>query len=93
LGGNYRRETHQICFCTLNSLQTIDRIDDTPTFDVVMISAPIIEQIMFDFTLDELEAADMFYNSEAYSRLSDENTKLYTKDWQAIYELFKKEFE
>jgi len=56
-------------------------------------SAPIIEQIMFDFTLDELEAADMFYNSEAYSRLSDENTKLYTKDWQAIYELFKKEFE
>ncbi len=45
----YHEETHQICFCTLNSLQTIDRVDDTPTYDIVMISEPVIEKLIVDF--------------------------------------------
>lgn len=84
-------ETHQICFCTLNSLQTIDRIDDTPTSEIIMISAPIIEQLLLDFDFDEEKATNLFFNSDIYSKLSDTETKLYKKDWTEIYELLKQE--
>lgn len=83
----YHEETHQICFCTLNSLQTIDRIDDTPTYDIVMISEPIIEKLMLDFNFDEEEATNLFFCSDTYDKLSNTQTKLYEKDWTETYKL------
>jgi hypothetical protein len=85
----FHEETHQICFCTLKSLQTIDRIDDTPTYDIVMISEPIIEKIITDFIIDIEKATNLFYNSDIFTQLSDENTQLYQKPWQEIYEILK----
>lgn len=84
-------QTHQICFCTLNSLQTIDRIDETPTYEIVMISEPIIKKLILDFDFDEEKATNLFFNSDIYSKLSDTETKLYEKDWTEIYELLKQE--
>jgi hypothetical protein len=86
-------ETHQICFCTLNSLQCIERIDDTPTFDIIMISEPVIGQLMFDHGIDEETASDKFFSSDTFVRLSDESTGLYQKPWQEIYEMLKKEID
>ena len=83
----HHEETHQICFCTLNSLQTVDRIDDMPTYDIVMISAPIIEKLIVDFNLDEEKATDLFYDSDTFNKLSDIETKLFEKDWMEIYKL------
>jgi len=83
----YHEETHQICFCTLKSLQTIDRIDDTPTYEMVMISEPIIEKLIVDFNFDEEKATNMFFNSDTYNKLSDIETKLYEKDWTETYKL------
>jgi len=84
-------ETHQICFCTLNSLQCIERIDDSPTFDIVLISEPLIEQLVIDKNIDEETATDVFYSSQTFIDLSDETTKLYTKSWREIYEMLKSE--
>jgi len=81
------RNVNQICFCTLNSLQTIDRIDDTPTYDIVMISEPIIEKLILDFDFDEEKATNFFFNSETYAKLSDIETQLYKKDWTETYKL------
>ena len=83
----YHEETHQICFCTLNSLQTIDRIDDTPTYDVVMITEPIIEKLIMDYHFDEDKASELFLNSNTYNNLSNIQTKLYEKDWTETYNL------
>ena len=83
----HHEETHQVCFCTLNSLQTIDRIDDTPTYDIVMISEPIIEKLIIDFNLDEEKATNLFFDSDICNKLSDAETKLYEKDWTYIYQL------
>ena len=83
----YHEETHQICFCTLNSLQTIDRIDDTPTYDMIMISEPIIGKLIVDFNFDEDKATNLFLNSDTYNKLSDAETKLYEKDWTETYKL------
>jgi len=84
----YHEETHQICFCTLNSLQTIDRIDDTPTYDIVIISEPIIEKLITDFNFDQEKATNLFFGSDTYDKLSDTETKLFEKDWTEIYNLF-----
>jgi len=83
----HHEETHQICFCTLNSLQTIDRIDDTPTYDIVVISEPIIEKLVEAFNVDEKKAATLFFGSNTCRELSDRETKLYEKNWTEIYEL------
>jgi len=83
----HHEETHQICFCTLNSLQTIDRIDDTPTYDIVMISEPIIEKLIIDFNFDEEKATNLLFESDTYHKLSDAETKLYETDWAGIYKL------
>jgi len=89
----HHEETHQICFCTLNSLQTIDRIDDTPTYDIVMISEPIIEKLVTDFNFDETKATNLLFNSETYNKLSDAETKLYEKDWAETYKLLLNELK
>jgi len=89
----YHEETHQICFCTLNSLQTIDRVDDTPTYEVVMISEPIIEKLIVDFNFDEEKATNLFLGSDTYAKLSDTETKLYEKNWTEIYKLLLSEIK
>jgi len=89
----FHEETHQICFCTLNSLQTIDRIDDTPTYEIVMISEPIIEKLIFDFNFDEEKATNLFFNSDTYNKLSDIETELYLKDWTETYKLLLSELK
>jgi len=89
----HHEETHQICFCTLNSLQTIDRIDDTPTYEIVMISEPIIEKLIVDFNFDEDKATNLLFNSDTYNKLSDVETKLYKQDWTETYKLLLSELK
>ncbi|NDV57730.1 DUF3990 domain-containing protein [Bacteroides sp. 519] len=89
----YHDETHQICFCTLNSLQTIDRIDDTPTYEIVMISEPIIEKLVIDFNLDGDKAANLFFDSDTYNKLCDPETKLYQKSWTETFKLLLAELD
>ena len=90
---SHHEETHQICFCTLNSLQTIDRIDDTPTYEIVMISEPIIKKLIIDFDFDEEKSTNLFFESDTYSKLSDMETKLYEKDWIETYTLLLNELK
>jgi hypothetical protein len=85
--------THQICFCTFNSLQTIDPIDNEKRLDVTMISEPLLETLMIDRNLNEVEATDLFYSSKTFSKLADETTEFYKKPWQEIYELLKQELK
>jgi hypothetical protein len=85
----YHEETHQICFCTLNSLQTLDYVNKTPRRNITNISEPLIEKLMLDKDIDELQATDIFYNSKTFIQLEDESTNLYLKPWQEICELLK----
>ena len=87
----FHEDTHQICFCTLNSLQAIERIDDSPSIDVIMLSEPIIEALMVEKNIDEKTASDIFYLSNTFAQLSDKSTGFYLKTWKEIYEFLKKE--
>jgi hypothetical protein len=87
----YHEQTHQICFCTLNSLQMLKKTSQKYTSYLVRINELIVERLMLDSQMDEIKATDLFYKSKTFEKLADETTKLYEKPWQEIYEMLKKE--
>ncbi|MDR3094202.1 MAG: DUF3990 domain-containing protein [Bacteroidales bacterium] len=89
------KDTHQICFCTACSLQMLDYIENPKdiSYEISKIGEHVLEQLMLDNNINELQATDLFYNSETFGKLAEESTKLYEKSWQEIYERLKKELE
>jgi hypothetical protein len=87
----YHEPTHQICFCTVKSLQLISKPSRKPISAIETIVEKIVIQLIEDSELDEENAINTFYNSDTFFQLSDETTKLYLKPWQEIYKLLKKE--
>jgi hypothetical protein len=58
---------------------------------IIQIDDLLVEQLMLDNQIDEMQAADLFYNSLTFTSLADETTQLYLRPWQEIYEMLKKE--
>ena len=87
--------THQICFCTVDSLLMLEIKDNSNDIDyeVSEIGGEIIKQLIFDFNFDEEKSADLFFTSETFRKLSNTATKLYKKDWTEIYKLLKQELK
>ena len=84
----YRNEpTHQICFCTSESLWALELVDEDFRFDSEDLYSLIVEAMMTDFQLAETEAARKFYRSDVFAQLSDKTTGLYLKPWQDIYQM------
>ena len=93
-----RREeepTHQICFCTADSLLMLEKKDKSSdiAYELSEIGDPLLEQLMIDYDFDEEKVQDLFYNSKTFSKLSDKSTELYLKNWAEIYDLLKKELD
>lgn len=83
--------SHQICFCTIQSLQALVQAKGKIDVDIYDIGDHIVQSLMIDCNLSELEATDRYYSSKTYGRLADESTNYYQKAWQEIYEELKKE--
>jgi hypothetical protein len=91
---SYHSPTHQICFCTVVSLQLIKRVPfNNMRLNIMHIGEPLLEALMIDNQIDEVKAADLFYNSGTFAQLENETTRLYLKPWQEIYEMLKKELK
>jgi len=89
----YHEKTHQICFCTLNSLQALNYANKTPRRNITDISEALIETLILDRNIDESQATDIFYASDTFAHLANEATDLYKKPWQEIYAMLKRELE
>ncbi|MDR0691696.1 MAG: DUF3990 domain-containing protein [Prevotellaceae bacterium] len=87
----YHEETHQLCFCTINSLQMLQKTDRKFPLYLSKITEPVMETLISEQSLDEPKVADIFFTSETFSRLSDPTTELYLEPWQEIYEMLKQE--
>jgi hypothetical protein len=90
---SYYKPTHQICLCTLKSLQMIEPSERTYYTDIKHVSRPIIEALIAEYRMAKFDASDTLYNSNVFTQLSDKTTELYLKKWEEIYELLKKELE
>jgi hypothetical protein len=90
---SYHKPTHQICFCTLKSLQMIEPLERKYITEIKHIARPIIETLVTEYGMEKIIATDCFYNSAVFTQLSDLSTKLYLSGWQEIYELLKNELK
>jgi hypothetical protein len=91
----HHEQTHQICFCTLNALQTLDKVAgrDELEWHITDIGEPLIEKLMLDDGIDEVTASERFFLSETFARLADESTGLHLRPWEEIYDLLRKELK
>jgi len=86
----HREDTHQICFCTTESLSAIKLIENTGFSEMEEI-AKLVVTALTESGIDQLTAINLFYNSNTFMQLSNTNTGFYFKSWQEIYQIFKAE--
>ena len=83
--------SHQICFCTVQSLQALSLSKDNIDRAKYRIDKDILQALMTDYGIDEVEATDRYYTSNTYSQLADETTEFYKKQWEEVYGMLKTE--
>jgi hypothetical protein len=89
----FKRPTHQICFCTFQSLLTLTRTNYRAENDIFHIDDLAVQQLVVDFELPEMQASDLYFNSAAYQRLIDESSGLHQKPWTEVYKLLLQELK
>jgi hypothetical protein len=89
----FKRPTHQICFCTFQSLLTLTRPNYRAENDIFHIDDLIVQQLVLDFELPEMQASDLYFNSAAYRHLIDESSGLHQKSWTEVYKLLLQELK
>jgi len=85
--------SHQICFCTVQSLQALSLAKGKIDSAIYHIDSDILQALMTDYGMNELEVADKYYTSHTYIQLADETTEFYKKSWQEIYLMLKEELK
>jgi len=87
----YHEPTHQICFCTVKSLQLISKPSRKEISAVETIVEHIVMNLVEKNNIEEESAVNLFCNSDTFANLADESTGLYKKTWEEIYEMLKVE--
>jgi hypothetical protein len=87
----YHEETHQICFCTLASFQTLKRIENELTVFIEKISEEILNNLVKEKGVDANTASDLFFSSKTFYTIVNSTTDFYKQNWQDIYKLLKEE--
>jgi hypothetical protein len=85
--------SHQICFCTAQSLQALSLPKGKIDIAIYDIGDEVVQALMSEYGLSDTDADDLYYNSQTYAAVSDEATGYYQKPWQEIYEMLKGELK
>jgi hypothetical protein len=83
--------SHQICFCTVKSLQVLSLAKGKIDSVIYHIDSDILQALISDYGMSELDATDKYYTSQTYCQLTDETTDFYKESWQKIYKILKQE--
>jgi hypothetical protein len=83
--------SHQLCFCTVSSLQMLRMTDYKVIINIEDIGEKVIEALVVDFAKSEKDASEFFYSSDTFTKLSDYSSRFFAKPWQEIYEILKTE--
>jgi len=85
--------SHQICFCTMQSLQALSQPKGKIDIAIYDIGAHVVKSLILDYDINEMEALDRYYTSKTYGQIADESTLFYQKPWQEIYEMLSTELK
>ena len=58
---------------------------------LIFLVPQILELVMAEYKVDDEKAAEMFYSSELYKGLEEEETKLWHLSAHALFEMFQEE--
>jgi hypothetical protein len=83
--------SHQICFCTIKSLQYLKSSKHNIVFNIEDIAEKIIGSLIIDIGKSGKEASDIFFSSITFGKLSNISTALYQQPWTEIYTMLKQE--
>ncbi|MDR2968359.1 MAG: DUF3990 domain-containing protein [Tannerellaceae bacterium] len=86
-----RYPSHQICFCTIQSLRALSLAKGRIDSAMFHVDDEIVQSLMSDYGMSELEATDIYCTSNTYAKLADESTGLYQNSRQEIYDMLKRE--
>jgi hypothetical protein len=89
----YPEPSHQICFCTVNSLRMLKKINYKPIIKVEDIGELIVEKLVTDFGFEEETATDKFFSSDTFSKLTETSNQFYQNGWTEIYRLLLSELK
>ena len=89
----FRSLSHQICFCTVQSLQALELNKGKIDVETMHIDNNMVQALMTDYGIKEIESTKIYYTSKTYAKLSDESNGLYFKPWQEIYAMLKREIK
>ena len=90
----WHEKTHQICFCTIASLQFLEKTNNSKMISKFLhIGEPIVNKLVIDFNFDEKTAADKFFSSNTFSKLADTSNHSYERKWTEIYQLLLNELK
>ena len=89
----FKKPMHQICFCSVQSLQMLTIIKDENDGKIMHIDDDIVKTLMLDFSWSQTKATSVYYASKTVSCLIDETTGLYTKSWKEIYRMLLQELK
>jgi hypothetical protein len=85
----FRELTHQICFCTIESLFALELVNDDKLFVIEDITNEIARSLIVEKNLTEFEAIRLFLNSKTYENITYPNTS--QPSVQEICEMLKNE--
>ncbi|MDR3108263.1 MAG: DUF3990 domain-containing protein [Planctomycetaceae bacterium] len=89
----YHEPTHQICFCTVKSLQMLEKAARHEISNIEDIADAVIVALVTEQSKTEAEAIDIFYKSVTFAKLTEKNSSLLSLTWREIYNLFLQELE
>ncbi len=86
----YSEPSHQICFCTINSLRMLKKINNKNIIEIEDISELMVEKLIMDFNFDEQTATEKIFSSKTFSRLSNSS---FDRDWIELYNILVEELD
>ncbi|GHT73977.1 hypothetical protein FACS189456_4980 [Bacteroidia bacterium] len=87
----YHESTHQICFCTVKSLQMLEKTTRREVSSIEDIAEAVVIALVTQQGKTEAEAIDLFYKSVTFAQLTCKNTPLLRRHWTETYNLFLQE--
>jgi len=87
----YHEETHQICFCTFASFQTLKYIEKDLIIFIEQTSEHILNSLIKEKGIDVNTASDLFYSSKTFYNIVDSETGSCKQNWQDIYKMLRDE--
>ncbi len=85
--------SHQICFCTVHSLQALSLPKNRIYSDIFHIGDDVVAALMSDYGITGDKAADLYYTSQTHAAVAEESTGYYQKPWQEVYDMLRAELK